>query len=285
MKTKGISSRNHSADIKNFQRRILDWYSKHGRTLPWRATQDPYHILVSEIMLQQTQVSRVLPKYTQFLRAFPNASSLASSDDRDLLTIWSGLGYWRRAQYVKQTAHIISTQYDGLFPREPHELQKLPGIGPYTAGAVACFAFNCNEPFIDTNIRRVYLHSFFPERDNVSDHEIMDVARKAVWKKDPKIWHWALFDYSALELKQHSINRKSRHYVKQSKFEGSFRFFRTHVMHHLLSLPDSTAHQDDLLDFIDETLQTHERDYSAKNILESLVKDGLVKKEGLRYSI
>lgn len=271
--------------IQQFRRRILQWFTTHKRDLPWRNTINPYRILVSEIMLQQTQVSRVIPKYAEFLRRFPSLASLARAQNRDLLAVWSGLGYWRRAQYLKQTATIITTHHNGRFPRTSQELQKLPGVGPYTAGAIACFAFGSTQPFIDTNIRRVLLYFFFHNKENVTDKELLPIANKAVWKKDPRAWHWALFDYGSIVLNDRSINQKSRHYTKQSSFTGSFRFFRTRALHYLLALPRQNAHRDELLDFLDDTLRTHECDYPPLDVLESLVRDGLVKRKGTRYSV
>jgi len=150
-----------------FQKKILEWHKENRRDMPWRNTKDPYKILVSEIMLQQTQVSRVLPKYEEFLKAFSTPEKLVTASDKKLLRIWAGLGYWRRAKYLKETAKIIIKEHVGKFPKDPEELEKLPGIGPYTARALVCFAFNNSEAFLDTNIRRVYLHFFFPRKKNV----------------------------------------------------------------------------------------------------------------------
>ena len=172
--------------IPAFQKHILKWYKHNQRDMPWRQTRDPYKILVSEIMLQQTQVSRVLPKYAEFLQAFPTVETLAKAPEKKLLKVWSGLGYWRRARFLKATAKAVVRNHDGKFPKTPEELIKLPGIGPYTAGAVACFAFNNPQAFIDTNIRRVYLHFFFADKKDVTDKEIMPIAQKAVWPKDPR---------------------------------------------------------------------------------------------------
>src|SRR3989344_2963733 len=175
-------------------------------------------------MLQQTQIPRVLQKYKKFLREFPNLRVLSTAPDRKLLKVWEGMGYWKRALYLRETAKKIMNEYQWKFPKDPQILQKFPGIGPYTARAVACFAFKNKEAFLDTNIRRVYLHFFFPKRKKVPDREILPIAQKALWKKDPRLWHWALFDYGATVLKDKSINRKSLHYQKQSPFEGSLRY-------------------------------------------------------------
>lgn len=245
--------------------------------MPWRKTRDPYKILVSEIMLQQTQVSRVLPKYEEFLAAFPTVHDLAKASDTKLLKVWSGLGYWRRARFLKEAANIVVAKYKGKFPRTPALLNTLPGIGAYTAGAVACFAFNDNEAFIDTNIRRVYLHFFFADEKDISDEAIMKLATKAVPKKDPRSWHYALFDYGATQLKDKSINKRSKHYNKQSEFIGSFRSFRTAIMKRLLTTPKNKIKSDELLDFLEDMLKEAEKDYSPQEIIDALLKDKLIK--------
>lgn len=271
--------------ISSFRRKILDRYAKNGRDLPWRGTHDPYKILVSEIMLQQTQVSRVLPKYQLFLQEFPTVATLAKAPDAKLLEVWSGLGYWRRAKFLKAATQEIITTHAGKFPKTPIELQKLPGVGPYTAGAVACFAFGSIEPFIDTNIRRVYLHFFFPDQEDVSDNDILPFAQKAIWKQDPRTWGWALFDYGAMELKSTTINKRSRHYAKQSKFAGSFRSFRAKAIKRLLAEPRKELSEDMLLDFLDEELRAAEKDWSAQEVLEALVKDRMINKSHNQYSL
>ena len=146
----------------HFRKIVLCHYKKHGRHhLPWRKTKNPYRILVSEIMLQQTPVDRVLPKYQEFLKQFPSIKKLAAASLGDVLRAWQGLGYNRRAKYLHQCAAVIIYDNGGIWPRTVNELQALPGIGPYTAGAVMAFAYNQPIPIIETNIRTVYLHHFF----------------------------------------------------------------------------------------------------------------------------
>ena len=269
--------------IPQFQRKILNWYKKHKRDLPWRKTSDPYKILVSELMLQQTQISRVLPKYKLFLNEFPNIKVLAQASDRKLLKIWEGLGYWKRALFLRETARKILKEYKGKFPQDAKILQKLPGIGPYTARALLCFAFKKKEAFLDTNIRRVYLHFFFPKRKKVSDREILFIAQKALWKKDPRVWHWALFDYGAVVLKDKNINRKSLHYQKQSPFEGSLRYFRTKAVRFLLS-QEKISHKS-LEIFLQKEIKNKKKPYTLKDIVASLLKDKLIKKSKEYYFI
>ncbi len=262
--------------IQTFQKTILDWYKENRRDLPWRRTKNPYRIMVSEIMLQQTQVSRVLPKYKEFLSMFPTVEALANSKDSDLLVVWSGLGYWRRARFLKEACKTILKDHNGKFPKDVPTLLTLPGIGPYTAGAISCFAFGNTSAFIDTNIRRVYLHFFFSNKTEVKDSDIIPVAEKAVLKEDPREWHWALFDYGALVLKDKKINRKSRHYTKQSKFVGSFRSYRAQVLRFILATENKQVAIAELTDFLEDILRKDERDFSPEEILASLEQDKLI---------
>ena len=270
--------------IPQFQKKILGWYNPPAggrRDMPWRRTRDPYKILVSEIMLQQTQISRVLPKYKEFLKEFPTLQSLAKASDKKLLKVWSGLGYWRRAKFLKETAKVISKKYKGKFPRNPKVLETLPGIGHYTARALSCFAFNNPDVFLDTNIRRLYLHFFFRNKRDISDKEILEIAQKAVWKKNPREWHYALFDYGAIQLRDKNINRRSRHYHKQSTFKGSFRSFRAKVVKFLLSHPNNkTSHK-----ALENFLRKEKSPYPAAKILNALVKDKILKKSEKYYFI
>lgn len=227
-------------------------------------------------MLQQTQVSRVIPKYKEFLAAFPTVEALADSKDSDLLTVWSGLGYWRRARFLKEACKAILKDHNGKFPKDIPTLLTLPGIGPYTAGAISCFAFGNTSAFIDTNIRRVYLHFFFSDKEEVKDSDILPIAEKAVIKEDPREWHWALFDYGAMVLKDKKINRKSRHYNKQSKFVGSFRSYRAQALRFILGTDKKQVQTNELEDFLEDLLRKDERDFSPQEILTSLEQDKLI---------
>ena len=280
--------------ISAFQKTILDWHKTNRRNMPWRETKDPYKILVSEVMLQQTQVARVIPKYQEFLKAFPTLHALAKAPDKKLLLVWQGLGYWERALALKETAKRIVKKYKGIFPKDTKVLETFPGIGPYTARAVACFAFGKKEAFMDTNIRRVYLHFFSPNRKNVPDKEILPIAQKAMdailypnsydrrnHGISPREWHYALFDYGATVLKDKKINKRSKHYTKQSRFTGSFRSFRTKVIRFLLDQPRQTATKHKL----EKLLKTSGSPYASEKIFASLEKDGLIKKKGASYSL
>lgn len=268
--------------IPSFRRKILSWYQKNKRAMPWRKTSDPYKILVSEVMLQQTGVARVLPKYKEFLREFPTLRALAQSSDRKLLRVWQGLGYWRRVLYLKQTARKIARDYTGKFPKDIQTLETFPGIGPYTARALACFSFGSKEPFLDTNIRRVYLHFFFPDKKKVADAEILAVAKKALVRKNPREWHYALFDYGATVLADKTINRRSKQYHRQSPFEGSFRSFRTRVVRFLLAQPKNKTSRSELEVFLKKELENSPR-YSSEEIIASLLRDKILKKSKMCY--
>lgn len=226
-------------DAQQFRNYILRWYALHGRTeLPWRQTTNPYHILVSELMLQQTQVERVIPKFKAFLTAFPSIESLAAASLAEVLTLWQGLGYNRRAKFLHQTATEVQKSHGGIFPTTAEELQKLPGIGPYTARAVSTFAFNNPEVVIETNIRAVYIYHFFPGRFDVADRELEPTITATIHTANPREWFAALMDYgSYLKKVLPNPSRKSKHHVVQSKFEGSPRQVRGEIIRYL-SLTD-----------------------------------------------
>lgn len=197
------------------------------RDFPWRRTKSPYRILVSEIMLQQTQTKRVLPKYRLFVKQFPNFEALSIAPLKDVLFAWQGLGYNRRALALKKASAIVRAQHRGRLPKDPEELLALPGIGRATAGAVAAFAFNRPAVFVETNIRRVFIHYFFARRTKVSEDEIMHLVIKTLDRKNPRQWYWALMDWGAklAELSKNP-NQKSVSYRKQAPFLGSHRQLR-----------------------------------------------------------
>ncbi len=225
-----------TSEISEFRQIVLDHFYATDRQLPWRNTDDPYAILVSEIMLQQTQAERVIPKYQAFLHELPSWHALAQAPVEQVLRLWQGLGYNRRALALQRTAQSVSYDHDGILPRTTEELQKLPGIGPYTAGAVLAFAFNQPVVMIETNIRRVYLHHFCQDRQDVPDKELLELIRQSVDTENPRIWYYALMDYGAWMGKQGAnANTRSKHYTKQSKFEGSHRQLRGKLLRLILT--------------------------------------------------
>jgi A/G-specific adenine glycosylase len=212
----------------SFVKKVQSFYRTHGRhTLPWRKTKNPYHILVSEVMLQQTQVDRVVPKYKAFLSRFKTVHNLADASLKDVLILWQGLGYNRRAKMLHACAQEVVRAYGGKFPRTHATLVKLPGIGPYTASAVMAFAYGIATPLIETNVRTVYLHHFFKDVDDVHDVEILKIVNKTLPQEAVREWYWALMDYgSYLKKEVGNLNTQSKHYTKQSAFKGSDRQIR-----------------------------------------------------------
>ncbi len=262
--------------IKNFQQTILSWYRINGRhDLPWRHTHDPYRILVSEIMLQQTQVDRVIEKYKEFLRTFPTAKKLARTSVDSLLRTWKGLGYNRRALNLQRAAQMIVSNYAGRFPRRIEDIEKLPGVGPYTARAIATFAFKEPHVFIETNIRRIFIYFFFQNRTAVSDDELKLFIQKALYKKDPYAWYSALMDYGALAMKDiPNPNKKSTQYVRQSRFEGSQRYARAKTLEFLLDGNGATTLQIARFFQKDPYLIPYRKSLTA--LLKALLKEGFI---------
>jgi A/G-specific adenine glycosylase len=216
-----------SPAILAFQQMVLSHYEQHGRDMAWRNTTDPYQILVSEIMLQQTQVKRVSTKFPEFIRAFPDFTTLANAPLGQVLTVWQGMGYNRRAIALQKCAIRVMNEYDGILPADVDILATFPGIGRATASSIAAFAFNIPVVFIETNIRRVFIHFFFTETGTVSDSEILPLVEKVLYRKNPRIWYWALMDLgSLLKNTVANSNRRSVHYTRQSPFEGSDRKIR-----------------------------------------------------------
>ena len=221
--------------IRSFRARIRAHYRTHGRIMPWRETRDPYRILVSEVMLQQTQVERVRAKYAAFLAEFPDVASLAAAPLDRVLARWQGLGYNRRAVALQRCARILVRQHGGRVPEDPAALVALPGIGAATAGAIRAFAFDSPAVFIETNVRRVFIHEFFPGRDAVADAELTPLVAAALDRRRPREWYYALMDYgTALSRQVPNPNRRSRKYARQSRFEGSDRQVRGAILRSLL---------------------------------------------------
>jgi A/G-specific adenine glycosylase len=221
-----------------FRATVLDHYREHGRDLPWRRTRDPYRVLVSEVMLQQTQVTRVLGKYEQFIAAFPEVSTLAASPVAAVLRVWQGLGYNRRALALHRAAQIMVAEHQALVPRSLSELRGLPGVGPATAAAVAAFAYDLALPFVETNIRSTFLHFFFQECVAVPDAAILPLVELTLDRENPRDWYYALMDYGVWVKKTYpNPSRRSRHHSTQTAFVGSRRQLRAQILRALLDAP------------------------------------------------
>jgi len=217
--------------IAQFQQLVYDHFQRHGRELPWRTASSPYQVLVSEVMLQQTQVDRVVPKFSVFLARFPDIASLAAAPLLDLLAAWQGLGYNRRALALQRAAQAIMEQHGGSVPAEPLVLTTLPGIGPYTAGAIAAFAYNQPAVFIETNIRAVFLHYFFTGQQQVADRELLPLVTATLDQQRPRDWYNALMDLGVALKKAHpNPSRRSVHHSRQSAFQGSDRQLRGQIL-------------------------------------------------------
>lgn len=262
-----------------FRKKIWNFWRKEGRhTLPWRTTTDPYKILVSEVMLQQTQVERVIPYYERFLTRFPDVRALAQAPLAEVLVLWQGLGYNRRARMLHSAAQAVLEKYGGVMPSDSAHLIALPGVGPYTAGAVAAFSGNEDGIFIETNIRTVILHHFFPERDSVSDAEVREVLERVYPKGRAREWYAALMDYGA-HLKRSGVKRNSqaRGYTKQKAFKGSDREARGAL---LRALTQGAATKQKLVRVLGE-----ERQSQVEAQLHKLYTEGMVERTGTRYHL
>lgn len=250
-----------------FQKTVKDFASVHFRPMPWRETRDPYAIFLSEVMLQQTQVDRVIPKFQAFIQAFPTLQDLAGASFAEVLAEWSGLGYNRRALWLHAAAKKIVAEHCGQIPADLPQLIVLKGIGPNTAAAICVYAFNRPIPFIETNIRAVYIHHFFDDRDDVSDVEILPLVQETMDTNNPREWYWALMDYG-VHLKKLYKNpaRRSKHHTVQSRFEGSKRQLRGEILRTLLSGPTPYA--------------SFAADERAEKVLSDMERDGLIVRDG-----
>lgn len=253
--------------ISFFQTVIRDYYREYGRVFPWRETADPYHILVSELMLQQTQTSRVTEKYIEFITAFPDVFQLARSPFREVLRIWQGLGYNRRALALHKTAGEIADRYHGRVPDDPILLRQLPGVGEYTAAAMMAIAFNKPAIVIDTNIRTVFLYFFFRDTETVGKSEIVPFIEATLDRDSPREWYYALFDYGAM-LKQENKDLEAGKRRKQSTFRGSDRELRGNILHLLLDTEEMT--EDQLL------TRLPPEDERVRRIIAQLHQEGLI---------
>ena len=225
---------NYSA-IKLFQDIIYEYYDAYKVNFPWRQTEDPYHILVSEIMLQQTQVNRVVNKFKEFIKQFPSFYTLADSSLEEVLKAWQGLGYNRRAIYLKKCAEIVVDKYDGKLPKDRKSLKDLPGIGDATSASIMAFAYNKPINFIETNIRTLYIYFFLHNDENISDFDIIQFVEKTLDKENPRKWYNALMDYGRMIKKNFgNLSRKSKKYTKQKPFKGSDRQIRGEILRFLL---------------------------------------------------
>ncbi len=283
--------------MNNFIKIVTKFYREYGRSMPWRSHITPYRIVVSEIMLQQTQVHRVIHKFESWIKRFPDWQTLAQASTKEVLAEWSGLGYNRRALYLKKIAETItnSGKTNGALPETIEELEKLSGIGPNTAGSIVAFAYNIPHPFIETNIRSVYIHHFFSEIEKVEgkkackkirddqifpliEKSLTEAIKKGYFKDNPRKWYWALMDYGS-HLKKNIPNpsRKSAHHIKQKAFKGSNRELRSKILKLIMKHASTGA-------TIEKQLKRCQADQIKKN-LEDLTKEGFIIYRGKKYQI
>lgn len=251
-----------------FQELVWEKARELYRDMPWRRDTRPYYVLVSEIMLQQTQVDRVVPKFEAFIAAFPTAEVLAAAPLSEVLKLWSGLGYNRRAKFLHEAAKKITNDFHGVFPETPKELVDLPGVGVNTAGALLAYSFNQPVVFIETNIRTVYFHHFFHDDTTVTDAQLREVIEQTIDREHPREWYWAMMDYGSYLKRQGSgRNDKSHHYKKQSALKGSVREVRGAILK-TLALEAMSEAKLRTVTFDDERFEP---------ALQGLLNDGLVR--------
>jgi A/G-specific adenine glycosylase len=255
--------------IRRFQKMIFSWWETHKRDLPWRYTHDPYKIMISEIMLQQTQVSRVLPKYQEFVRLFPTVGDLANAKPAQVLRLWKGMGYNRRALYLHQASRVIVKDFQGKYPTNEQELLRLPGVGTYTARAILVFAYKQDLSMVDTNIRNIIIHFFYQDVPQ-KESEIVQTAQTLVPHGESWEWHQALMDYGALELNR-TGDRGLGTVNKQKPFKDSHRFYRGRIMDIL------REGEIDMQKLYDVFLQKYDKpSVYVDEVLDTLKKDKLV---------
>ncbi len=259
--------------VSQFQKRIFFWWKGNKRDLPWRHTHDPYNIFVSEMMLQQTQVERVRERHAEFIEAYPTISDLANASPADVLRIWKGMGYNRRALYLHQTAIIIVQKYNGSFPKDEQKLVKLPGLGKYTARAILVFAYKKDIAMVDTNIRQIITHFFFHDTPQ-SEKIIQELADQLVPKGKSWEWHQAMMDFGShmrtvSGIKYHVSSKK-----KKLPFKKSNRYFRGRTMD---ELREKSYKEKKLTKILCSKYGKDEIFYI--NLLKGLEKDGLVTKK------
>lgn len=274
-------------DADQLREDLFAWYDEEKRELPWRDTTDPYSILVAEVMLQQTQVSRVIPKYEEFLDRFPTVQDLADAPLKDVLQMWDGLGFNRRAKFLHQSAQIIVDEYGGDIPRDVDALQELPGVGAYTAQAVLAFAFNKGkEPVFDTNVQRL-LYRFHGHK---TDTELQAVHQDLFAEESPRKWNNAVMELGSqvcttgtpkcktCPWRQHCTAWEKKDFSEpekqtQSPFQGSWRQYRAKLLRLLMEGPHTRQELRDQLELPDE--------YDVDELLEELAgEDLIIKKNG-----
>ena len=264
--------------VRDFKHHILQYYKQHARPFVWRSEISPYNVVVSEIMLQQTQTSRVAGKFETFIAELPTFADLAAASQQQVLRLWQGLGYNRRALALHKIAQRVINNFKGNLPNNTTILETFPGIGQATAASICAFAFNAPTVFIETNIRAVFIHAFFKSGEVVHDKQIIPLIEITLDKNNPREWYYALMDYGVmLKKKYKNPSRRSKHHTKQSKFKGSDREIRGAIVRRLTQ----SVHAD-IAEFLDAANNDNAR---LHTIVDQLVKEGFVVVAGSRLSI
>lgn len=298
-----------------FREKLVQWYKVHGRDLPWRRTHDPYTILVSEVMLQQTQVDRVIPKFEHWMKQFPTVEALTTAAQRDIIAAWQGLGYNRRALFLQRCAQAVVERYNGQFPQTREELLKLPGIGPYTAGALLSFAFHKGEPIVDTNVVRVLGRVFlgYQQLPSTPEEVVWSLSQSLVPKRasgdiDAYTFNQAIMDFGATQCtltkpkcstcpfqrmcKSYpeiqyatAAELKYKKKVDEKKYFGHpRRIWRGRILKYLHSANDGSATLSNIGSAIQKDYSP-EREAWLQSVVDSMVKDELVQQYGKRVSL
>lgn len=305
-------------DIEQFRMLVRREGGERYRDLPWRRTRDPYGIWLSEVMLQQTQVARVLTRWPEWLERFPTVESLAAAPTSEVLAAWQGMGYNRRALALKAAAEEVTRDRDGVFPQDADELKTLPGIGPATAQGIRAFAFDLPGVYLETNVRAVMLHHLFPDVPGVPDRELTPLVRATCpdapgaargegvadaepspfavpqdADDTPRSWYYAMLDYGAwLKRAVPNPSRRSSSYTRQSRFEGSRRQKRAHIVRMLLDSQSAGAAGltlEEVRDGVDGLERAAGRDAvpaeTVSSILADLVREGFAREADGTWSI
>lgn len=251
-------------DNKDFQALVYQKGDELWRDMPWREDTRAYYVLVSEVMLQQTQVGRVIPKFELFIERFPDEKTLAAASLGDVLKLWQGLGYNRRAKFLHEAAKKIMHDFGGTFPENEQDILSLPGVGKNTAGAILAYAFNQPAIFVETNVRTVYIHHFFADDFEVTDKQIIEKLEQTLDRENPRRFYQNLMDYGSW-LKANGVrnNARSKHYKKQSPLKGSLREMRGEILRRI-TRGDENWHED------------IEHDPRFDEALAGLRRDGLI---------
>lgn len=271
-------------DLSAFTALVREQGRLHYRSLPWRDTGDPYAIWISEVMLQQTQVSRVEGRWEEWLKRFPSVGALADAQLNEVLVVWQGMGYNSRAKRLQECAQIICQEHGGIIPRDYDALVALPGIGPATAAGIRAFAFDEPGVYLETNVRSVFIHELFPEREQVADSELIPLVRQTCPPagQDVRGWYYALLDYGAhLKKTLPNPSRRSKHHSRQSEFQGSSRQKRSFVLRCVLESPKTSLQLQEALDAFELAAgRFRVAPAELSRILEKLEEEGLIQQKG-----